>query len=106
VSDSAAAERTRLAWRRTGATVALGAAVLGRLALPEVGYAAAVAAAAAVIGSGWVVIASSRRRRLTLRPGADPELADSVLVDGRAPAAVAAAVMLLFLLELTAILTP
>jgi Domain of unknown function (DUF202) len=102
----AAAERTRLAWRRTGATVALGAVVLGRLALPELGYAAAAAAAVTVAGAMWVLITSSRRRRLTPDPGVDPELADSVLVDGWAPAVITAVVVLLFLLEITAILAP
>ena len=96
------AERTRLAWRRTGTALALAAVVLGRLALPTLGYAALVAAAVVLACIGWMLLAASRRTRLSTPPGADPRLADSILRDGTAPTLVTAVVVALAALELAA----
>jgi uncharacterized membrane protein YidH (DUF202 family) len=94
------AERTRLAWRRTGAALAGIAVVLGRLAMPEMGSAAVIAGAAALAGASWTVLAASRPRRLARPPGIDQRLADSVLTDGRPAAIVTASVIVLCVLEL------
>jgi uncharacterized membrane protein YidH (DUF202 family) len=98
----AAAERTTLAWRRTGLTLLAVTVTIGRLGLE-------VLPAAVVIGPtlmfaglvGWVV-ARARRSRHPVTTG--DGVAFLVLADGRPPALVAVVIAGSAVGELTAVL--
>jgi uncharacterized membrane protein YidH (DUF202 family) len=92
-------ERTALAWQRTALSLAAGAAVLARLTFDRLGVVAVAALALALTLAVWV-LAESRGRyahdagvRLRDRPRG-----------GRAPAALAAATVLVGLTEAAALL--
>ena len=56
-----APERTRLAWRRTGLTLAVGSVAVGRMLQDVIGAAAWVLAVAASVASAVLVLAAYRR---------------------------------------------
>lgn len=96
-------ERTTLAWRRTGLALAVAALVVGRLTATDLGPMAVVLTAAAAVASAWVAIVTLRRRRLAGVSSTDSTFG-SVPHDGKAPAAVAAVIGVLCLLEVAAVL--
>lgn len=63
-TDSAAPERTSLAWQRTALSLAVAAVVIGRLALGALGPVAVVGAALAALFAATVLLA----RRVLDRP--------------------------------------
>jgi uncharacterized membrane protein YidH (DUF202 family) len=99
VDAGIANERTALAWQRTALSLATGAAVLARLTFDRLGVVAVVALAAALALALWVLVESRGRYahdaavRLRDRPRG-----------GRAPAALAAATVLVGLTEVAALL--
>jgi len=92
------AERTALAWQRTGLSVAVAAAVLARLTYRDLGAWAMLALAACLALCGWVLVDTRRRYRgrVLQRPGR-PGI-------GGWSAAVAASVVVLGTTELAALL--
>ncbi|WP_273651868.1 DUF202 domain-containing protein [Cellulomonas fimi] len=57
-----AAERTRLAWRRTALGLAAGGVAAGRLLQDVVGPVSWLLAVAGLVGAGLVLVAAGRRR--------------------------------------------
>lgn len=101
--DGLQQERTTLAWRRTGLSVAIAALVIGRLTATALGPTAVVLTALGATGAAWMTIATLRRGRFAA--GSSVETAfDSVLADGRAPALLASVTCLLAAVEVAAIL--
>ena len=92
------AERTALAWQRTGLSVALAAAVLARLTYGDLGAWALLALALSLGLCGWVLVES--RARYRGRVGLRRERPS---VGGWA-AAVSASVLVMGLTELVALL--
>lgn len=94
------AERTALAWQRTGMSVAVAAAILARLTYGELGAWALLALLVCLGLCGWVMVESRTRYRgrVGLRTQRAPV--------GRWSAAVSASVMVLGLTELVVLLLP
>lgn len=91
-------ERTALAWQRTALAAATGAAVVGRLALADLGPVAVVVMTASLV---MALAAFVLGRRRYLAPHEDP----SRRRDGRAPALLALAVLAIGVTELVALLS-
>jgi len=89
-------ERTSLAWQRTELALIGTALGLGRLGLEGVGGMVGVATYAAVAVVGCLAIGAWRRAALRTSD-------QWALLDGRAPAALAATVVLMSLLELASL---
>ena len=90
------AERTTLAWQRTGLSVAVAAAVLARLTYGALGGWALVALAGCLGLSGWVLVDTRRHYRRIVRDAAAPGI-------GGWAAALAACVVLMGVAELGAL---
>ena len=102
MADAAAAERTTLAWRRTGLALLVGALTIGRLTLEDLGAGVVVPAGFVAGAAVWVLAGAARARRPA--GATDPTDGMSVLRDGRLPAVVAGLVAALALGELAAAL--
>ncbi|WP_141013973.1 DUF202 domain-containing protein [Nocardioides sambongensis] len=93
-------ERTALAWQRTALSLMVAAAVMGRLTFGRLGLVAVGPLGIATVLSAWVFLESrgryedATRRRLRPRPRG-----------GRAPLALAVAVVLIGATEIAAFLT-
>jgi uncharacterized membrane protein YidH (DUF202 family) len=101
--DGLQQERTTLAWRRTGLALVVAAVVIGRLSMAELGGTAIVLTAFAAAGAAWMAIATLRRSKLSEASSVDSAF-DSVLRDGRPPAALAAVTCVLAVVELATVL--
>lgn len=86
-----ATERTSLAWQRTALATAAGAAIMARLTFTDLGTPALLTLGAALLLSSWILLESRWRPRRGTR-------------GGRAPAWLAAAVVLMALTEIAALL--
>lgn len=85
-----ASARTDLAWQRTALATAAGAAIMARLSFDQLGVPALLTLGAALLLSAWLLLESRWRPRRSTR-------------SGRAPAWLAAAVVLMALTELAAV---
>ena len=91
------AERTALAWQRTGLSVAVAAAILSRLTYADLGVWALVVLAVCLGLCGWVLVDTRWRYRGRVVPGAGrPGI-------GGWAAAVAASVVVMGVAELAAL---
>lgn len=98
----AAAQRTALAWRRTGLALLAVTLTVARLGVEVLPVAVVLGPTLVAAGlAGWVVAAAARARHP--RTGRDG-VSLRVLADGRLPAAIAAVVVLAAAGELTAVL--
>lgn len=93
-------ERTALAWNRTSLALVVGALVVARLSLKDLGPGVAVPATLACTMAIWVWLGAQRRSRMTREHPHDPRF--SILRDGTLPAATASVVALLALGEMVA----
>lgn len=96
-------ERTTLAWRRTGLALWVGAALLARLAMEGDGRIGVVLVAFA-LALATAALASTLRREPLATSHDIGSAFDAALPDGRLPAALSAAAVLLCAAELTVIL--
>ncbi|MGH3952186.1 MAG: DUF202 domain-containing protein [Pseudonocardiaceae bacterium] len=96
-------ERTTLAWRRTGLALFVAAVVIGRLTVQSAGHVTLLLFAFGAVIALWAVASTLRRGRWSGSPEPDSAF-DSLLRDGRLPAALAVVAGLLCLVELTVIL--
>ena len=101
--DGLQRERTVLAWRRTGLALFVAAVVLGRLTAQTTGPVATVLSVAGAATALWAVFSTLRRRRLAA-PSPTESAFDSILRDGKLPAALTGTAALLCVLELAAVL--
>ena len=62
------AERTALAWQRTGLSVVVAAAVLARLTYDDLGAVAVLALVACLVLCGWMLLGIRRRTPPSRRP--------------------------------------
>ncbi len=93
-------ERTSLAWTRTGLALALAAVVVARLTVSRLGPVSVAVAVLGVVVAGWILVSSRQRFRaahLALAQGRHRP-------DARLPAALAAFVAVVALVELGALL--
>ena len=90
------AERTTLAWQRTGLSVAVAAAVLARLTYGDLGGWALLPLAVCLALCGWVLVDTRRRYRRAVRDDARPGI-------GGWAAAVAGSVVVMGVAELAAL---
>lgn len=96
-------ERTRLAWRRTGLALVVGALTVGRLTMETLGAQVLVPALVAAALSSWVVVTTLRGGRMA-RTHPEESQFDRLLHDGRLPAVVALVAASLASVELASLL--
>ena len=92
-------ERTALAWQRNALALVAGTAIIMRLSFDQLGPVALVSAALIVPLAGWVLLES--RKRYAHHGGTRIR---STPPDGRAPAALALATIVLAAVELVALI--
>jgi uncharacterized membrane protein YidH (DUF202 family) len=96
-------ERTTLAWRRTGLALWIGAALLARLTVEAGGRIGILLVAFALALATWAVASTLRREPLATSHDIGSAF-DAALPDGRLPAVLSAAAVLLCAAELAVIL--
>lgn len=97
--DGLQQERTRLAWRRTGLALVVGSLIVARITLESDAGVLVVPVVLSGVIALWAVVSTLRRGRHSAPSRTDTAF-DDMLRDGKIPAALTAATVVLCLAEL------